>query len=333
VREIKNLTTHLLEYATKQGADLHICPKSAPFVRLGGKNGELEQVPGFDDWQLDLATVKAFIGELLTPEQKGELQKNKFLDFTLAHGELGRFRAFAYTQRGTHAITIHTLPFNVPDFYKLELPNEVNHAIERIVMEDKGLFIVAGDYYSEKSKTLAAIVDLINRKRVCYISTIENPIEYLHRHKKSVVVQKEIGADVPDFAAALQQIRHENPDVVALSELQRGDFLSVMELAEERLVIASVKTNQPPSDGAIGVMRAVRLIADDEAERKNLIDPFIPKPRISIIFQQSFDAVIYGELLTWEMYAEAMDNKEFLLKPITFGRGADNGAGDGRADT
>ena len=219
MNDAKNLITHLLEYATKQGADLHICPKSAPFVRLGNKYGLLQQVPGFDDSLLDLATVKTLIGELLTPEQKAELQKNKCLDFPFTYGELGRFRAYAYTQRGTHAITIHTLPFDVPDFYGLGLTEKMADMVESIIMEGKGLFVVAGDYFSEKSKTIAALVDLINQKRNCHISTVEKPIEYLHNHKKAVVVQKEIGADIADFKTALEQIQHEIPDVLALSNV------------------------------------------------------------------------------------------------------------------
>ena len=327
--EAKNLITHLLEYATKQGADLHICPKSAPFVRLGGKNGVLKPVPGYEDSPLDLTAVKTIIGELLTPEQKNEQLRSKHIDFSVTFGELGRFRAYAYTQRGTPAITIHTLPFEVPDLYEMILSDTTADAVERIVMENKGLFVIAGDYFSGKSATLAALVDLINKKRNCHISTVENPIEYLHRHKKSIVVQKEISADVPDYGSALRQIRHENPDVVALGELRREDFLSVMELAEERLVLANMKTSKPQNNGAIGVMKAVNLIAGSEAEQKNLIDPFIPEPRINVIYQQSYDALIYGELLTWEMYAQAKDNDEFLLKPITFGRSADNAEGDG----
>jgi twitching motility protein PilT len=327
--DVKNLITLLLEYATKQGADLHLCPKSAPFVRLGGKSGKLQPVPEFEDRIIDLATVKAVIGELLTPEQKGELLKHKYIDFSLTYGELGRFRAYAYTQRGTHAVTIHTLPFEVPDFYNLGLSDTAADAAKKIVTENKGLIIVAGDYFSRISATVAVLVDLINQKRNCHISTLENPIEYLHRHKKSVVVQKEVGADIADCALALKQLRHENPDVVALSELRQNNFLSVMELAEERLVIASVKINQPQNDGAIGVIRAVEEIVCNESERNNLITPFIPQPRISVIFQQAQGASIYGELLTWEMYAEMRKNRETIVNPITFGRRTENGAGDG----
>ena len=337
MNDVKNLITHLLEYATKQGADLHICPKSAPFVRLGkpreavrptgagrpaserseregGKYGELEQVPGFDDCQLDMATVKALIGELLTPEQKAELQKNKCLDFPFTYGELGRFRAYAYTQRGTHAITIHTLPFDVPDFYKLGLSDAAVGAVENIVMGKTGLIIVAGDYFSEKSKTLAALVDLINQKRNCHISTAEKPIEYLHHHKKAVVAQKEIGADIADFKTALEQIQHENPDVLAVSELRQEYLLSVMELSEERLVLANVKTNYFNNECATSVMQSIMETARDEAGRRNLIYPFIPLPCVNIIYQESRPSSMRYELLTWEMYGRSKEKDYKTIK-------------------
>ena len=237
----------MLEYATEEGADLHICPQSAPFVRLKSENGALQTVQGFKDWTLDLPTVKALISELLTPEQKSELLKNKYADIPYTHSELGRFRVSVYTQRGTHAVTIHTLPFEVPVIFEMGLSDSSVRAMEIITLEKKGLIVVAGDYFSEKSALLAALVNLINKTRKCHISTIENPIEYLHSHKNSVVVQKEIGADVTDYSAALRQLRHENPDVIMISELRQEDLLLVVELAEERLVLTSIRTNQQKS--------------------------------------------------------------------------------------
>jgi len=322
--DIKNIITRLLEYATEQGADLHICPKSAPFVRLGGKNGALRLVPGFENKILDLATVKAIIGELLTPEQKNELLKNKFLDFPLTYGELGRFRAYAYTQRGTHAVTIHTLPFEVPDFLDLDFSAKAAYKTEKITVEDeKGLIIVAGDCLSRKSDTLAMLVGLMNNRGSYHISTIEKPIEYLHFHKDSIVVQKEVGTDIPDFGTALRQIRHEAPNIVMLSELRQEDFLSVMELAEERLVFAGLKINPLKQGGAADVMKAVRDIVRIEAARKNLISLFIPNPRISVIYQELRDDYIYGELISWDMYK----NEDIPIKPIKFGGSwSDDGA-------
>jgi twitching motility protein PilT len=297
--EIKNLITELLEYATEEGADLHICPKSAPFVRLGGNIGALQTVPGFIDWHLDLATVKALVGELLTPEQKNELLKNKYVDISYTHGELGRFRVSVYTQRGTHAVTVHTLPFEVPGLFASEYSHSSIRAMEIITLEKKGLIVVAGDCFAEKSELLAALVNLVNKNRKCHISTIESPIEYLHRHNNSVVVQKEIGADVADFGTALQQIRHENPDVVMISELRREDILSVMELAEERLVLTSVRTSRVfYDDGAEckkappktrDILFALEEMTLNEADKQGLPAPFIPNPNITVLHRQAND--------------------------------------------
>ena len=283
--DIKNIITRLLEYATEQGADLHICPKSAPFVRLGGKNGALRLVPGFENKILDLATVKAIIGELLTPEQKNELLKNKYLDFPLTYGELGRFRAYAYTQRGTHALTINSLPFEVPTLNDLELSDDTTAKIEDIITEPNGLIVVAVNYFSSASFILAALVDTANQLRQCHISTIEKPIEYLHRYKSSIVVQKEIGADVLDFKTALQQIRYENADVCMLSELQPKDFLSVMDLAEECLVITALKVNALQTNPA-DIMALFKKLTQYQSPL------FTPNPKITIISQQEDEIVI-----------------------------------------
>jgi twitching motility protein PilT len=291
MNDIKNLIKMLLEYATEHGADLHICPKSAPFVRLGGKSGGLKPVTDFETWALDVATVKTLISEILTPEQKAELQKTKYLNFTYTYGELGRFRAYAYTQRGTHALTIHTLPFEVPKITEMGLTDSSIRALEIITNENKGLIVVAGDYFSEKSVLLAALVNLINKVRKCHISTIENPIEYLHVHKNSIVVQKEIGTDVADFATALQQIKHENPDVIMISELRQDDLLLVMELAEERLVLTSIRTNQQQNDNPItpNILTALETMAFCEAEKRELPAPLIPNPFITVLHQQEDD--------------------------------------------
>jgi twitching motility protein PilT len=294
--DINNLINHLLEYATKQGADLHICPKSAPFARLGGKNSVLQPVQGFEDWILDVGTVKTLISELLTPEQRVELLKHKYADVSYTHGELGRFRVSVYAQRGTHAITIHTLPFDVPDLHKLDLPVDIVTALENTVMENVGLVIAAGDYFSDKSVIIAALVDSINRKRNCHISTIEKPIKYLHRHKKSMVIQKEIGIDVADFKTALEQIRQENPDVVVLNELQHDDFLSVMTLAEERLVLASLRTNAYDDGDAEGALSAVQEIKYEEAVKTEHSRFMLPKPLITVLLQDEHGdyTIAYG---------------------------------------
>ena len=322
MNDIKNLIKMLLEHATKHGADLHICPNSAPLLRLGSKKDVLQPVINFETSVLDLATAKTLIGELLTPEQKAELQKNKFLDFSLTYGELGRFRAYAYTQRGTHAITIHTLPFKVPDFLDLDFSAEAACKTEHITVDDeKGLIIVAGDYFSNKTATLAMLVDLMNIRGKYHISTIEKPIEYLHRHNNSIVVQKEIGADVPDFGTAIRQIRHEAPDIVMLSELRQEDFLSVMELAEERLVFAGLKINPLQDGGAFEVLKAIHDITRIEAARNNLIEAFIPRPNISVIFQQPREDYMYGELISWDMYdsEDINDSEDTPITPIMFG--------------
>jgi len=182
--DIKKLIEGLLVFASQNGADLHICPKSVPFARFRDVDGKMTPIPDYADSSLDVAMVKALVMELLTPEQKTELQKHKFLDFSYTHGNLGRFRACVYTQRGTHALSIHPLPFDVPDIYSLDFTDDLLHTVNKTIKEKCGLVVVAGDSSIRLSQTLAALVDLTNQQRECHISTIENPIKYLHRHKK-----------------------------------------------------------------------------------------------------------------------------------------------------
>jgi len=291
MNDAKTLLTGLLEYAAQHGADLHICPKSAPFVRLGGVNGEIKSTPCTSDSPLDVADVKALVGELLTPEQKGELQKTKFIDFSFTYGKLGRFRACVYFQRGTQAINIHPLPFEVPDIHKLGLPDAVVNSIQEIIMYPVGLVVVAGDYFSHKSIILAALVDLANQKRECHISTIENPIEYLHRHKTAMVVQKEIGTDVPDFGTALRQIRFENPDVVMLSEL--WDALTAIELSQERLVLSSLKLGVR-QNSVDNILKTLGDIVANNARRDNKTLIYAEKPKITVIYQQAEETIVHN---------------------------------------
>ena len=179
----------------------------------------------------------------------------------------------------------------MPNITQMGLTDSTVRALEIITNENKGLIVVAGDYFSEKSVLLAALVNLINKTRKCHISTIENPIEYLHVHKNSIVVQKEVGTDVADFGAALRQLRHENPDVIMISELRQDELLPVMELAEERLVLTTIRTNQQKSKDPItpNILTALEKMAFREAEKRELPAPLIPNPFITVLHQHEDD--------------------------------------------
>ena len=236
----------LLEQTVRRKAtDLHICPGALPFVRV---NGELVEIPSAP---LDVKTTKAIIDELLEVEQKNNLHREKRLAFTFSVPALGRFRANAYSQRGSYAIAIRSLPFEMPDFHSLGLSDTAN----AFVGGGKGLYIVAGPAGSGKSTTMAAIVNHLNGEKAYHITTIESPIEFLHRHKKSLVTQREIGADAPDIKTALSWALCEDSDVIVLSGADAEALPLILAAAESKPVYITLN--------ASGAAKAIGWFVDE----------------------------------------------------------------------
>ncbi len=227
----------LLEETMKKNAtDLHICVGSRPLIRV---NSKLEPVEGTERIVPDIIDE---IVEVYLDEKKMErLEKYKSVDLSYSIPRLGRFRCNFYLQRGTVAIAIRSLPLDIPEIESLRLPDD----ILRFTKKKKGFVIITGATGSGKSTTLASLISVINNNYNYHITTIEDPVEYLHRHKKSLVTQKEIGSDANSFVSALRGALREDPDVIMVGEMRDMETMAVALTAAEtgHLVFSTLHTS------------------------------------------------------------------------------------------
>lgn len=226
----------LEEVVRKKASDLHIQVDLPPMLRV---DGSLIPVSGTD--KLDEATVERLIFAILDEDQRQVLMKDKEFDFSFAFGTLGRFRVNAFHERGNLAAALRLIPNEIKAVTELGMPPVVMKFAEY----PRGLVLVTGPTGSGKSTTLAAIVDKINTERAHHIITIEDPIEFTHKSKKSVVVQREIHYDTYSFSAALRSSLRQDPDVVLIGEMRDLETISAaITIAETgHLVFATLHTN------------------------------------------------------------------------------------------
>jgi twitching motility protein PilT len=218
-KKVKSLSiADLLSKMVKlDGSDLHIAVGAPPSVRVNNKIVRLNLPIS------SVQTVVKFATELLTDEQKRTLVKNKEIEIAYMKDKVGRFRIVIYRQRGSLTICARNLKAEIPPIEDLGLPA----SLKKLAMKRQGLVLVTGPAGHGKSTSLAAMVNLINEQRAVNIITLEDPIEYLHRHKKSNVVQREIGEDTASFMTGLKHIFRQNPDVIMIGELRDADSISI----------------------------------------------------------------------------------------------------------
>ena len=197
------------------GSDLHITTNSPPQVRVDGVLKPLNVPP------LTPTETKQIAYSILTDNQKHRLEEDLELDFSFGIKGLARFRANVFHQRGAIAAAFRQIPYEIRSFRELGLPS----VVEKICEKPRGLVLVTGPTGSGKSTTLAAMLDKVNRERAEHIVTIEDPVEYLHSHKKCIVNQRELHADTHSFANALRSSLRQDPDVVLIGEVR--DFETV----------------------------------------------------------------------------------------------------------
>lgn len=225
----------LLRYAAgNKASDIHITPGIPPVIR---RNGILERI-GPDN--VSASDTEAYVKEILQKEQVPVLKDRGEVDFSFSVKGVGRFRANVYRQRGTFGISMRMVAQTVPTLMELGVPDIVS----RMCKKTKGLILVAGPTGSGKSTTLAAMVDRINEERNCHIITLEDPIEYLHRHKNSIITQREIGSDTLSYSAALRSALREDPEVILVGDMRDVDTMAVAIGAAEtgHLVLSALPT-------------------------------------------------------------------------------------------
>lgn len=225
----------ILKRGMEMGAsDVHITVFRPPLYRVNGRI-----IPGPDE-ELLKAEDTHRLGEEIIPNQKVRetLEEYGQADFSNAFPGVGRFRANIYIQRGSWAVAIRIIPINVPELAKLNLPPIATD----LAMLDRGLVLVTGVTGSGKSTTLAAMINHMNHHRSCNILTLEDPIEYLHRHGTCMINQREIGTDSPTFALALRAALRQDPDVILVGEMRDLETISTALTAAEtgHLVLATL---------------------------------------------------------------------------------------------
>ena len=226
----------LEEVVKKKASDLHLQVGLPPMLRI---DGSLTPVTGAD--VLTDEALETLIFAILDEDQKQILLKDKEFDFSFAFGDLGRFRVNAFHERGNLAAALRLIPNEILTIEQLGLPPIVS----KFTDYPRGLVLVTGPTGSGKSTTLAAMIHKINNERAEHIITIEDPIEYTHRSKKSVVVQREVHYDTYSFSAALRSALREDPDVVLIGEMRDLETIaSAITIAETgHLVFATLHTN------------------------------------------------------------------------------------------
>jgi len=226
----------LLYIVVEKGAsDLHLCPFVEPVIRVDGQLMRLnfEKAAPSDTQRL--------IYDILTDEQIQRFETTFELDFSYSLHKVARFRVNVYKDKGAVAAAFRLIPARVPTIRELNLPP----VLEELTRRPRGLILVTGPTGSGKSTTLAAMVNQINSERSCHIITIEDPIEYLHTHKFSIINQRELGQDTKGFAAALRSALREDPDVILVGEMRDLETIQLAITAAEtgHLVFATLHTN------------------------------------------------------------------------------------------
>ena len=226
----------LQEVINQHASDLHLQVGLPPMLRIDGALTPVANTPS-----LDVETTERLIFSILDNEQKQILLKDKEFDFSFAFGDLGRFRVNAFHERGNIAAAMRLIPNDIPTLAELGLPA----VVESFADYPRGLVLVPGPTGSGKSTTLAALLDKINSERSEHIITIEDPIEFTHKSKRSVIVQREVHYDTYSFSAALRSALREDPDVVLIGEMRDLETISAaITIAETgHLVFATLHTN------------------------------------------------------------------------------------------
>ncbi|NLY89013.1 MAG: type IV pilus twitching motility protein PilT [Firmicutes bacterium] len=258
----------------KKASDLHLTVGRPPILRI---NGELTFIDGLP--VLTKEMIPNLLEPVLTVGRKEELERNGQVDFSYGLPGLGRFRINVFYQRSTVSAAMRLIPHEIPPFERLGLPEVVKDFTER----NKGMVLVTGPTGSGKSTTLACLIDIINANRSCHIITLEDPIEYLHHHKRSIVNQREIGTDTVSFAGALRAALREDPDVILVGEMRDFETIQTALTAAEtgHLVFATLHTND----------------ATQTVDR--IIDVFPPYQQAQIRIQLSLtlQGIVYQQLL------------------------------------
>ncbi len=270
-----DLTDLLLLTQKSKASDLHLSPGNPPIMRLHGEIMRQERLP-----LLTPEGVKDMLYSIMTDQQRSDYERDYELDFAISIGDTCRFRVNAFnTLRGPAAV-MRTIPNEVLSLEELKTPD----IFKKLAMLPKGLILVTGPTGSGKSTTLAAIVNYINAESAKHILTVEDPVEFVHKSKKSLVNQREVGRDTKSFSRALRSALREDPDVILVGELRDLETIQLALTAAEtgHLVLGTLHTSSAP--------KTIDRIID--------VFPANDKEMVRAMLSVSLEAVIAQTLLT-----------------------------------
>ena len=230
-----SLAAYLRTMVEQDASDLHITVGVPPQFRIQGK---MVRVKGE---ALTHQDTKELCYSVLTDTQKADFEKNLEIDFSFGIKDVARFRANMFYQRGGIAAVFRRIPFTIPEFDALKLPQ----ILKKIINRPNGLILLTGPTGSGKSTSLASMLDILNREEHGHILTVEDPIEFVHAHKNCVVNQREVGVDTKSFGAALRRVLRQDPDYVLIGELRDNETIEqALVMAETgHLVFGTLHTN------------------------------------------------------------------------------------------
>ena len=275
----------LLEFG---GSDLLISAGTAPQIR---KDGQLQPITT-NAAPLTPADTEQMLRGIVAKERWPILISQRNLDFSFTWQNKVRIRGNAFFQRGSLAAAFRMLPLAIPSFEELGAPD----ALYDLISRRQGLVLVTGPTGSGKSTTQAAMIDYINRTRRCHVITIEDPIEYVHRHQAAVVDQREIGSDSPSFSDALRSVFREDPDVVLIGEMRDLETISsALTIAETgHLVLATLHTND--SSQAMD-----RILDGFPGTQQEQVKVQLAACLAGVVYQQLLPAVGGGRVAAYEV--------------------------------
>lgn len=271
-----NMNDLLLLMVQKKASDLHMTVGVSPCLRVDGVliQTNLEK--------LNSDTVQRLVYSLLSDAQKQRFESENELDVSFGIKGLGRVRMNVYRQRGSVGAALRSVPNRFLTFDEIGLPPGVGE----LVNLPRGLVLVTGPTGSGKTTTMASLIDYINENRKCHIVTVEDPIEYVHNHKQSIVNQRELGADTPSFASALKYALRQDPDVILVGEMRDPETIAAaITIAETgHLVFSSLHTNDAAST-------VNRILDSFSAERQPQV-----RSQLSLTLQAIISQALLGHI-------------------------------------
>jgi len=294
----------LMDLAFEKGAsDLHVAVGRRPVLRIGGKLVEI------GDAVLQAGDTEVMAQAVCPPRNWDELQRGGTTDFGLAHRDKCRFRVSVLTQKGARGLVMRQISQKLMSFEQIGLPESVH----QLLSLHRGLVLVTGPTGSGKTTTLATMLDWVIRNRDVHVVTIEDPIEFYHRHQKAQVTQREVGTDVPAFAEAMRRVLRQDPDVILLGEMRDLDTTSAAITAAEtgHLVFGTLHTT--------GAARTVdRVIDQYPKEQQEQIRSQLSLSLVAVISQILIPAAGGGRVAAFEVMLNNPAIENHIRKSETF---------------